>query len=236
MRARKKSTLRESVYGSLRTLIMTGDLPPGSRLTENVLADRLKVSRTPLREALNRLERDGLVTNQPRRGYFVTLFDLKTLEDALDVREVLDGYAAGRAAALIGPADKRALRDLVERCEALATTVPRTTEDMIEEMQLGLEIHLVIARVSGNGLLCETLSRILDKYQHFIWLELLSLDEWGATRREHAAIVDAICAGDGDRAADLAARHVRGSRDNVLRLLRAQAAYRAARARTSSAA
>jgi DNA-binding GntR family transcriptional regulator len=233
MHAKRKSTLRESVYESLRTMILIGELQPGSRLTESDLAARLRVSRTPLREALNRLERDGLVTNRPRQGCFVTVFDLKTLEDALDVREVLDGYAARQAAALIGAEDKRRLQALVQRCEALAAMEPRTMEDMIEEMQLGLEVHLVIARVTGNELLRETLSRILDKYQHFIWMELLSLDEWAVARREHAEIVDAICAGDGERAADVATRHVRVSRDNIIRLLRAQTAYRAARARAS---
>jgi DNA-binding GntR family transcriptional regulator len=225
--------LRESVYESLRTMILTGELPPGSRLPESDLATRLRVSRTPLREALNRLERDGLVTKRPRQGCFAAVFDLKSLEDALDMREVLDGYAARQAAAMIAAQDKLTLRNLVERCDELAGRVPHRMDDMIEEMQLGLQIHLVIARVTGNALLHETVSRILDKYQHFIWLELLSLDEWGTARREHAEIVDAVCAGDGVRAAELAIRHARGSRNNILRLLRAQAAYRAAQARAS---
>jgi DNA-binding GntR family transcriptional regulator len=233
MQAKAKSTLRESVYESLRSMILTGELPPGSRLPESDLAARLRVSRTPLREALNRLERDGLVTKRPRQGCFAAVFDLKTLEDALDVREMLDGYAARRAAALIGPAEKRTLRALVERCEELASRVPHRMEDMIEEMRLGLQIHLDIARITGNELLQETLSRILDKYRHFIWLELLSLDEWGTARREHAEIVEAVCAGDGAHAAERATHHARSSRKNILRLLRAQAAYRAAHARPS---
>jgi DNA-binding GntR family transcriptional regulator len=64
------------------------------------------------------------------------------------------------------------------------------------------------------------LSRILDKHQHFIWMELLWLDEWGVARREHAEIVHAICAGDGERAS----HHVRCSGNNILRLLKAQTA------------
>jgi len=207
-------------------MILTGELQPGGRLTEGELAERLEVSRTPLREALNRLERDGLVTNKPHHGYAVSAFDLKAFEDAFDVRAVLDGYAAERATATITLADKDRLRAMVRQCEVMAAAADRSMEDLIEEMHVGLEIHRVIARASGNALLAETLSRILDRCQYFVWLELLWLDEWAVARREHAAIVGAICAGDGTGAAELARNHVRGSRNNILRFLKARSAYR----------
>lgn len=206
-------------------MILTGELQPGGRLTEGELALRLKVSRTPLREALNRLERDGLVTNKPHHGYAVSAFDLKAFEDAFDVRTVLDGHAAERATATMTPADKERLRAMVRQCEVMATSTDRSMEDLIEEMHVGLEIHRVIARASGNALLAETLSRILDRCQYFVWLELLWLDEWAVARREHGAIVEAICAGDGARAAELARDHVRVSRNNILRFLKARDAY-----------
>jgi DNA-binding GntR family transcriptional regulator len=233
IRPSKKSTLRESAYASLKTMIQTGALQPGSRLTELDLAARLKVSRTPLREALNRLERDGLVTNKPRHGYFVTMVDVRALEHAFGVREVLDGYAAQLAAERIGPEDKKRLRAIVRRCETMARAKNRPMEDLIEEMQLGFEIHRIIARVSGNEFLSELLSKIFDKFQHFVWIELLWLDEWGVARDEHAAIVEAVCAGDGERAADLARRHVRVSRTNIVRFLEARTAYQEAVARAS---
>jgi DNA-binding GntR family transcriptional regulator len=233
MRGSKKGTLKESVYEALKRMVHTGELQPGSRLTELGLAARLKVSRTPLREALNRLERDGLVTNKPRHGYFVTVFDLKALEDAFDVREVLDGHAAQRATERIGPDDKKRLRALVHQCDAMATVKNRPMEDLVEEMRLGFEIHRIIARVSGNEFLSDLLSKIFDKFQHFVWIELLWLDEWDVARREHAAIVEAICAGDAAQAADLARRHVRGSRNNIVRFLQARSAYQEALARAS---
>lgn len=226
MQAPKKRTLGEAAYERLRSMILIGDLRPGSRLTETELAPRLEVSRTPLREALRRLDRDGLVTGKPRHGYYVRKLDLKALEDACDVREVLDSYAAQCAAEIITESGKARLRDLVQRCEALAENLERDMESLAEELQLGLDIHRVIAEATGNALLQETLSRILDKFQHFIWIELLWLNEWSVAREEHAAIVDAICVGDGARAAELARRHVRGSRDNILQLLRAKTTYR----------
>jgi len=220
------ATLKESVYASLRAMILTGELQPGGRLTESDLAERLKVSRTPLREALNRLERDGLVVNKPRQGYAVSAFDLKDFEDAFEVRTVLDGYAAEQATRTITETDKARLRAMVRQCEAMAAEPNRSLDDLIEEMQVGLEIHRVIARSSGNLVLTDMLSRILDRCQYFVWLELLWLDEWAVARREHAAIVEAICGGDGPLAADLARNHVRGSRNNILRFLRARSAYR----------
>ncbi|HZD09878.1 MAG TPA: FCD domain-containing protein, partial [Candidatus Binatia bacterium] len=103
--------------------------------------------------------------------------------------------------------------------------------DYTEELQLGLQLHRIIAEATGNALLYDVISRILDKFQHFIWLELLWLDEWDIARKEHAEIVEAICSGQSERAADLARRHVRGSRDNILRILQARTAHRAALAR-----
>lgn len=228
-----RGTLKESVYASLRAMILTGELHPGGRLTEGELAERLKVSRTPVREALNRLERDGLVTTKPHHGYAVSAFDQRAFEDAFDVRAVLDGHAAERATATMSSADKDRLRAMVRQCEAMAVASDRSMQDLIEEMHVGLEIHRVIARASGNALLAETLSRILDRCQYFVWLELLWLDEWAVARREHAAIVEAICAGEGALAAELARNHVRGSRNNILRFLKARSAYRDALRRGS---
>ena len=233
LRSFKKGTLKESVYDSLRRMIQLGELMPGSRLTEIDLALKLKVSRTPLREALNRLERDGLVTNKPRHGYFVTVFELKTLEDAFEVRELLDAHAAALAAEKIGPREKDELRSLVRRCEEMAKRKNRTMEDFIEEMRLGFEIHRIIARASGNDYLSDSLAKIFDKFQHFVWIELLWLNEWEMARREHAAIVEAICEGDGVKASELARLHVRVSKTNIVRFLQAKTAYQAAVARAS---
>jgi DNA-binding GntR family transcriptional regulator len=232
MRA-SKGTLKESVYASLKAMIVSGELQAGSRLTEIDLAARLKVSRTPLREALNRLERDGLVSSKPRHGYFVTVFDLRTVEDAFDVREVLEGYAAERAAERIKPEDKERLHAVLRQCESMAARDNRSMTDMIQEMRLGLEIHRIIAEVSDNRLLHENICGFLDKFQHFIWIELLWLDEWAAARNEHDGIVAAICAGEGQQAAALARQHVRVSKENILRFLRAKTAYESVLARVS---
>jgi DNA-binding GntR family transcriptional regulator len=233
VKAARGKTLKEAVYGSLKAMILIGELQPGSRLTESALAVRLKVSRTPLREALNRLERDGLVTNRPRSGYSVAAFNLKTFEESFGIREVLDGYAAQQAAERASAEDKVRLRTILARGHALARLPERSMEQMVEQLQIGLELHHAIARASGNEQLNDTLSRILDRCHHFVWMELLWLDQWNAAHDEHVEIVDAICGGNGERAADLARRHVRGSGNNIRRLLQARFAYKSALARVS---
>lgn len=228
-----KNTLRESVYGSLKAIIVTGQLPPGARVTENDLAVKLKVSRTPVREALNRLEQDGLVIGRPRQGYIVTEFDIHMFREAFEIRELLDGYATELATAKITDAEKERLREMVGECERLAALPDRKSEDMFQELQIGMDIHRTIAEISGNVMLCGILNGILDKCQHYVWMELLRLDEWKVARDEHFDIVEAICAGNAARAVELTREHIRGSRDNILRLLQAKSDYQTFLARAS---
>ena len=233
MPTRKKNTLRESVYGSMKAMIVTGQLPPGARVTENDLAIRLKVSRTPVREALNRLEQDGLVVGRPRQGYLVKEFDIHMFREAFEIRELLDGYATELATAKVTAADKERLRQMVRECERLAALPTRSSDDMFQELQIGMDIHRTIAQISGNVMLSGLLNGILDKCQHYVWMELLRLDEWGIARDEHFEIVEAICAGDAARAVDLTRAHIRGSRNNILRLLQAKSDYQTFLARAS---
>ena len=216
------STLKKSAYEALKAFILSGDLRPGERLGERELTERLGVSRTPLREALNQLERDGLVVSKPRRGYFVLDLDPKAIEDLLDLRCVLDAYAARLAVRRMTDADIEELRGVVRQLEVLERRSDQTTEEIAEEIRAGLRIHEVIARTGGNRLLYETLMGLYDRLSLLIWIEVLWVDEWELTRREHREIVDAIAARDETRAVAAAEAHVQRSRENVLRVARAQ--------------
>jgi len=162
-KGRTKNTLRDSVYGSLKAMIITGQLAPGARVTENELATTLNVSRTPVREALNRIERDGLVERRPHQGYAVKEFGIKMFREAFEVRELLDGYATELATAKITAAGKQRLKDMVAECERLASLANRSREDMFQELQVGMDIHRAVAEISGNEMLCSLLNGILDK-------------------------------------------------------------------------
>jgi DNA-binding GntR family transcriptional regulator len=231
--AGKKNTLRDEVYESVKTMIVNGQLAPAARVTENELAARLKVSRTPVREALNRLERDGLVTGRPRHGYVVKDFDIQMFREAFEIRELLDGYATELATEKITPAEKEQLREMIRECERLANLPDRSSKDMFRELEVGMDIHRSIARISGNEMLCGLLEVIIDKCQHYVWMELLRLDEWHIARAEHHAIVEAICAGDAARAVKTTRAHIRTSRNNILRLLQAKSDYQSFLSRAS---
>ena len=217
-----RSRLRKSTYDSLKAMIVTGQLAPGARLTEVELAARLEVSRTPIREALNKLERDGMVVARPRQGYAVIDFNMDMLQEIFDVRQVLDGHATELATRRITENDKKNLRSILAECERLAAIPNRSPEDMFRELQVGTNLHRTIAELSGNETLCTMLGSLLEKCMHYIWLELVSLDDWKEARAEHAAIVEAMCAGDALQAGQCARNHIRASGEAIVKLFKAR--------------
>ncbi|ESZ02230.1 MULTISPECIES: GntR family transcriptional regulator [Mesorhizobium] len=210
--------LRQSTYDSIKAMIVTGQLSPGRRITELELVEQLQVSRTPVREALNRLERDGLVVERPRTGFAVVQFDETMLRNVFDIRAELDSYATTLAIARITLDEVEMLRGLVADCERLAQTDP-SPRARLEEMQTGMEIHRAIARFSANPMLAEMLNGLLDKCQVYVWMELTQLNDWKVARDDHHMIVEAIAARDADTACRESRRHIRQSRDGILDLL-----------------
>jgi DNA-binding GntR family transcriptional regulator len=217
--------LRQSTYEAIKAMIVTGQLTPGQRLTELELVEQLQVSRTPVREALNRLERDGLVIERPRTGFAVVSFDETMLRSVFDIRAELDDYATRLAIARITPEEVEVLRGLAAECERLAQT-DASPRGRLEEMQTGIEIHRAIARFSGNALLAEMLNGLLEKCQVYVWMELTQLNDWKEARDEHHLIVEAIAAGDTEAACRETRRHIQQSRDGILSLMLRQRDFR----------
>src|SRR5215469_1215925 len=107
-------SLSQVAYDSLRSMILSGEVRPGERLGERELARRIQVSRTPLREALGRLERDGLAVSKPGLGYFATDFDPRLVEELYEFREILEVQATRLAARRIGDAGISDLRGIMQ--------------------------------------------------------------------------------------------------------------------------
>jgi DNA-binding GntR family transcriptional regulator len=212
------SPLRQSAYERIKAMIVTGHLAPGRRLTELDLADQLQVSRTPVREALNRLQRDGLVVERPRTGFAVVTFDETLLHEVYDLRAELDEYATRLAIGRITDDQVKELVALLDKCDELARADP-SPRARLEEMELGMDLHRAIARFSGNRLLAETLDGLLVKCQVYVWMELTQLDEFRAAREDHRRIVTAIAARDLTAALELSRSHITLSRDASLGLL-----------------
>lgn len=215
-----RGNLRTTTYESIKMLIVTGQLSPGSRVTEADLAERLDVSRTPVREALSRLERDGFVLPRPRNGYSIMQIDVETVNEAFDVRDLLEAEAARLAARNIDDAGRAALRAIIAECDMLAALSERTLQDDLREMQIGIDLHRIIAEHAGNKLLSDLLGVLLDRCQAYVWLDVTNLNSFAAAREEHREIVEAICRGDEETAVTLTRSHVSGARANVLSVLR----------------
>ncbi len=193
--------LREQVLDELRRRIVDGVYPPGSRLTEDRLAEDFGVSRNPVREALRVAVADGLVTLSPRRGATVSVPDPSSVADLFVVRVGLEPLAARLAAERVTPAD-------VARLRALLDEAARATDagDLARVAQLNTDLHLAVVRLSGNRWLTTVVTPL---YLHVQWVfrlgaEVRAPHSW----REHIRLVDAIAAGDADGAEEAARSHV----------------------------
>jgi DNA-binding GntR family transcriptional regulator len=214
--------LSQIAYDALRSMILSGEVKPGERLSERDLARRVQVSRTPLREALGRLERDGLAVSKPGLGYFATEFDPTLVEELYEFREILEVQACRLAARRIGEPGIRALRDILRELARFERKKKLSVDELRQEVGLGIRIHEVIARESGNALVCDALLQIYDRLRLLTWIDVLWFDTWSTTRKEHRALVAAVVAHDAEGAAKIAQRHVRRSRKGSVHVLEVQ--------------
>jgi DNA-binding GntR family transcriptional regulator len=203
----------ESAYADLRALILQGVLRPGDPLREGAVAARLGVSRTPVRDALQRLVADGLLIRGGPRGLAVRQLDQQEIVELHALREVLEGMAAQLAARHASKPEIRALRDLVRRqCDALS-------ESPAVQNHLNNLFHRGVAQAARNRYLAADLQELNDSSALMAgagevprWRRVAAVDE-------HARIVDAIEQRDGTAAAATAAKHVRATCELRLVLL-----------------
>jgi DNA-binding GntR family transcriptional regulator len=204
-------SLRERIVARLRQAIVAGDFAPNTRLREPELAARLRVSRTPLREAIRQLEAEGLVSTVPRLGSFVTQVTPKDAEDLYAIRVVIEGLAARQAAENPDPSKRQTLETILE---ALA----QRTDDYRRYHEISGQFHDVIVALSGNRRL-QTIYHGLA--QHVSRMRVLSNAVRGRpaiSLQGHRRIAAAIIAGRGPDAERLMRAHIEGA----LKVLRAR--------------
>ncbi|MDA2814211.1 GntR family transcriptional regulator [Nocardiopsis sp. RSe5-2] len=202
---RRPVPLRESVYETLLELITLRRLPPGQHLVENELAERLGVSRQPIREALQRLSNEGWVDLRPGYGAFVHRPSGDEAEQLLAVRGLLESESARLAA---GNAGDEGLADLRRLCAAGEKGLERgDTEEMVA---LNADLHRRITELSGNEVLADLAGQVARRVR---WYHgLVAAQRGGDSWEEHARIIDAIAAGDGEEAARLMREHTDATR------------------------
>ncbi len=196
--------IRDRVYQRLKEAILTGKFAPGERLLETELADEMGVSRTPVREAVRRLEREGLVVWRPFRGAEVVGIPYDVVEQLFQVREALECLAVRLAVARVDSGTAVVLRSIVERMEAAVSM-----GDYVQANALHRNFHLELARASGNA----PLVRVLEDIQDHINLSQATARSGPARfeqlTTEHLEIIRALAAGDAVRAESLVSEHIR---------------------------
>ncbi|QSE79331.1 GntR family transcriptional regulator [Rhodococcus koreensis] len=207
-------TNAERAYEIIRERLVMLDIRPGEPINDDRLAEELGFGRTPVREALKRLERERLVVAYPRRGTFATAVDMTDLADISEIRKRLEPTAAARAA-------RSATQDARARLAALAADIAEIadTEDPREVLRKDVHVHREIYRASGNPHL-EDILVSLDAHATRIWCLFLDrLPDVASHVREHAALLQAIVDGDEDTASALTLAHVAGFEQAIRKLL-----------------
>jgi DNA-binding GntR family transcriptional regulator len=208
------------VLERLRALILTGEYGPEERLIEEQLAERLGVSRTPVRQALTKLEAEGLVELAPNRGATVRSFTVADVWDIYDLRAVLEGHAARRAAGRIGGDELARLRELTEEMEGLAGRFEDHGEEIRALVALNQEFHGAIVEASRNSRLQRLINRTVEiplMFKAFFWY---TPHERVISNHYHRQILHALEAGDADRAEIVMREHVYEGRDFVIAALK----------------
>jgi phosphonate utilization transcriptional regulator len=209
-------------------MILAGDLVPGSKLNEALLAKALGVSRGPVREAFRALEESGLVRLEKNRGVYVRQIPIEEADDIYELRAVLDDFVGRRVAATASQEAVRALRGDVARMEKAAAR-----NDVDTYLTANLEFHDRLVTLAGNAKLLLTYRRLANELRLFRRATLAQGDTLAVSTREHREIVDQIAAGKVAGAGRALYDHVMASRERMHRLYSANdkpPAPRAARA------
>jgi DNA-binding GntR family transcriptional regulator len=202
----------EVAYSRLKAAVRAGVLKPGQRIRENEMATQLDMSRTPVREALRRLEADGLLTFAPYRGMMISELDHQAVMELYQMREVLEGTAAGLAARHASEAEIGILEDLVAADKGSAA-------DPKEASTHNRQFHGAVYRSAHNRYLLKTLN-VLGDAMALLGMTTMSLTGRSDTaREEHAAIVAAIADHDAATAEAAARKHIREAQRARLRLM-----------------
>ncbi len=204
--------LDHQVYLIVRQMITDRQLVPGEKIRQEKLAAELGISRTPLINALKFLEKEKLVEAKPRRGFFVRAFSRQEAVRIFELREVLEGLAARRAATALTPPTAKRLRGFFSRFSANGSTIDKRAyadEDR--------RFHLFVSEIGSR----EFLKSILESFNIISFSYQLVTPE-GLVRNpeetvtEHRAIIEAICSGDGDTAEARMRSHFRRSIERLV--------------------
>lgn len=211
-RASSGAALRELAYAEIKRRIISCEFRPGEAINESQVGALLGLGRTPVHQALHRLEGDGLVSILPRKGVLVAPLSLNDVLDMIEVRLSNELLCITLAAERAHESDFRAMRDIVERSVGLLEQ-----RDINGLMALDLKFHTAISAASRNRVLAELLRNLHEKQARFWFLSLQDPVHLSNVYQEHLAVIDALEHRDIPAAREAIRQHIDEFRKNIIR-------------------
>lgn len=210
----QSSSLPMLVQEEIERLIMTGELPVGSRLNESELSQRFNTSRGPIREALRALEEAGLLRTEKNRGMFVREIAFEEADEIYELREALEEIIGRRVARAITP-------DGIERLKAMTEAMREAAQaqELEQYAQLNLQFHDILLDTASSAKLTETYQRLIKELSLFRLRALAGRGGLRVSADEHREIVEAIASRDPERAGRALRQHVADSRARMHKAL-----------------
>jgi DNA-binding GntR family transcriptional regulator len=202
--------LREIVFESMRDAIISGVLKPGERLMEIQMADEMGVSRTPVREAIRKLELEGFVIMVPRKGAYVAGVSFKDVADVFEIRAALESLAAGLAA-------QRVTEEEIDQMERLVYWAEGEELSLAKIVELDTNFHALVYKASRNNRLIQILENLWEQIQRFRSTSLAVPGRGKEAIQEHRSIIEAIAAHNVEEAQELAAAHIAAAENVFLK-------------------
>ncbi len=203
--------LREIVYEELKLQILTGKITPGTRMMEVELAESMGVSRTPIREAIKKLEKEGLVTIEPRKGAYASQISVKDMVDILEVRQDMEGLAAYMASYRMTPKQMKEL-------EVIAAGYNKAVEEgnMADMIKYDTDFHNLIVESCNNSILTMMINQLQELLLRFRYVYYDNIKRAEKMPSEHSMIMEAIEDGRSDAARAAAEMHIERIKDMVM--------------------
>jgi DNA-binding GntR family transcriptional regulator len=210
------AALPDRIYATLKHRILTCSMLPGQRIVEKDLCKEMHVSRTPLREAFNRLSLEGLIVLSPYRGYAVAPVTVQGYQELCELRRIVEGGSAALAA-------QRASAEDVQRLNGVATTryTPGDRETYVGYLRANSAFHLALVQSTRNQQLEAIVMSALDRHQRPLYLGLDVGIDGQASTNEHHGIIDAVRNHDPEQARALMVSHIAKAEDRIVKALRA---------------
>jgi DNA-binding GntR family transcriptional regulator len=210
-----KPSLTDKAQQQIRDWIVRYHLKPGVRLHVTDLAHSLRMSQTPVREALSMLAKEHLIEREPHKGFRVSALNLQAVEDLYDLRIALEALAAGQAARRMPLSDRKRLIHLLAEVSRL---IKKGSKQRI--LDLEQDFHLIILEASGNKPLAEMGRAILNRIWIIQNINLMTTDHLSYAHPQHVKVFQAIKRGDSQRAAALMKGHIASAKEFVLSRLK----------------